>query len=61
MKNKIGNFDEADLRKYYTPAQGKDDETVIIASRSLQIGRILQAWTKTAYPSGLNIEPAAED
>ena len=24
LKNKMGNFDEADLHKYYAPAQGKD-------------------------------------
>ena len=34
LKNKMGNFDEADLQKSYAQAQVKDDETVNIASRS---------------------------
>ena len=36
LKNKIGNFDDANLQKDYARAQGKDDETVTIASRSCQ-------------------------
>ena len=34
LKNKMGNFDEADLQKAYAQAQVKDDETVNLASRS---------------------------
>ena len=26
LKNKMGNFDEADLQKAYTPTQGKDEK-----------------------------------
>ena len=58
LKKKMGNFDEADLQKSYTREQDKDDETVTIVSRSCQIGRKLQAQTKTAPPSGFNIVPA---
>ena len=36
LNKKMGGFDEADLRKAYSRAQVKDDETVIISSRSLQ-------------------------
>ena len=43
----MGKFDEADLQKTYSQAQVKDDETVAIASRSLQIGRKIHARTKT--------------
>ena len=53
----MGNIDEADLQKAYTRVQGKDDETVTIASRSRQIGRNLQIQTKIAPPPGLNIAP----
>ena len=34
LKNKMGNFDDADLHKYYVRAQDKYDEIVTIASRS---------------------------
>ena len=34
LKNKIGNFYEADLHKAYDWAPGKDNETVIITSAS---------------------------
>ena len=34
LKNKIGNFDEAELQKPYAQVQGKYDETVNIVSRS---------------------------
>ena len=57
LKNKLGNFDEADIQKSYAWAQGKDDETVTIASRSNHIGKKLQAQTKTASLTGLNIAP----
>ena len=57
LKNKIRNFDEADIQKAHTPAQGKDYETVTISSRSLQIGRKLQTRTKAAPPPGFNISP----
>ena len=53
----MGNFDEADLQKFYAQSQGKDDETVTIASRSRHIGRKFQAHSKTASPLGLNISP----
>ena len=33
----MGNFDKADLRKTCAQLQGKDDETVTIASISLHI------------------------
>ena len=58
LKNKMGNFDGTDIQKSYTQAQGKDDETVKIASRSRRIGRKPQAWKKTASTPGLNIVPA---
>ena len=32
LKYKMGNFDEADLQKVYAQTQGKDDETITIAS-----------------------------
>ena len=57
LKNKIGNFDKADLQKSYAWSQGKDNETVIISIRSRQIGRKLQARTETASPTGINIAP----
>ena len=56
----MGNIDEADLQKAYTRVQGKDDETVTIASISHQIGRKLQTRTKTAPPPGFNITPAKD-
>ena len=55
MKKKMGNFYVADLQKSYARSQGKDYEIVTIASISRQIGRKLQAWTKTAPPPGFNI------
>ena len=58
MKNKISNFDEADLQKSYAWAQGKDEKTVTIAGRSHHIGKKFQARTKTMSPQGLNIAPA---
>ena len=58
LRKKIGNFDKADLQKYYTRAQDKDDEIVTIASRSRQIRRKLQKCTNTAPPSGFNISQA---
>ena len=33
LNNKMINFDEADFQKNYAQAQGKDNETVTIASR----------------------------
>ena len=60
LNNNMGNFDEADLQKYYAWALGKDDETLTIASISRQIGRKLQARTNKAYPPGLNIAPSKE-
>ena len=54
----MGNFDEVDLQKSYTWAQGKDDETVAIASISHRIGSKIQALKNTAPPSGFNIEQA---
>ena len=60
LKNKIGNFDEADLQKAYARAQGKDDEMVTIVSRSRQIGRKLQAQTGIAPPPCLNIAPSED-
>ena len=56
----MGNFDETDLQKAYAWAQGNYNETVTIARRSRQMGRKLQAWTKTAYPTGLNIAPSED-
>ena len=35
-------------------------KNVTIASRSRQIGKKLQTWTKTAPPPGLNIEPSKD-
>ena len=57
LKNKTSNFDEADIQKSYSQSQGKGDEIFTIASRSHQIGRELQAQTKTASPPDLNIAP----
>ena len=57
LKNKMGNFDEADLQKAYVQAQGKYNEAVTIASRSRQIGRKLQERTKTASPPDFNTSP----
>ena len=53
-------FDKADLQKAYARAQGKYDETVIIKSRSRQIGRKLKTWIQTAPPTGFNISPAKD-
>ena len=53
----MGNIGEADLQKAYARVQGKDDETVIIASISRHIGNKLQAKKKTLPPPGFNIEP----
>ena len=58
LKNKIGNFDEADLQKYYARAQGKYNETVTIAIRSLQIGKKLQAQTNTEPSPVYNTAPS---
>ena len=60
LHNKMGNFNEADLQKSYTRAQGKDDETLTIENRSRQIGKKMQARKKTASPPGLNISPPEE-
>ena len=60
LKNKMVNFDDEDLQKAYAWAQGKDDETVTIASRSRQIVRKLQAQTKTVPLPGFNISPAED-
>ena len=57
LKNKISNFDEADLHQYYAQAQSKDYETVTIASKSRQIGSKIKAQTKIAPPPGFNISP----
>ena len=56
----MGNFDEADPHKSYARAQGKDDETVNITSRSSQIGRKLHARTNKASPPDINISPAED-
>ena len=45
LKNKMGNFDEADIHQTYSQSQGKDDETLTIASRLCQIGKKIQAQT----------------
>ena len=58
LKNKMGNFDEAGLHRAYSQAQGKDDKTVTIASRSRQIERKIQARTNIAYTPGFIISPA---
>ena len=58
LKNKMGRFDEACIRKSYARVQGKYAETVTFASIKHQIGRKLQARTKTSSPSGFNIAPA---
>ena len=60
LKDKMGNFDESDLQKYYAPAQGKDYKLVTIASRSRQIGRKLQARTRKASTPSFNIAPETE-
>ena len=57
-KSKMDNFDEADIQKSCAWTQVKDYEILTIASRSLQIGRKLQARTKTTSPPVLNIESA---
>ena len=57
LKNKMGKFDDAYIKKSYTQAQGKDNKSVTIAIRSFQIGMKLQARTKRVYPSGINIVP----
>ena len=53
----MGYFDEVDLQKAYVRAQGKDKEMVNIERRWRQIGRKLQAQTKTAPSPGFNIAP----
>ena len=58
LKKKMKNLYEADLQKSYAQAQGKDDETVTIASISRQIVRKIKAWTKIDPPLGFNIAPA---
>ena len=55
LKNKMGNFHEANFQKSYAQAQGKYDKTVNIASRSRQIGRKLKGRKNTESPPGLNI------
>ena len=55
LKNKMGDFDEADLQKAYAQSQGKGDETLTIASISHQIGSKFQAQTKIASHPGLKI------
>ena len=60
LKNKMGNFDEADLHKAYAQDKGKDYETVTISSISRQIGRKPQAQTNTAPPPGFNIAPSED-
>ena len=60
LKNKMENFDEADLRKVYAWTHGNEDETVNIASRSRQIRKRLQKQTKTAYLPGLNLAPTKD-
>ena len=42
LKNRMENFDEADLQKAFAREQGKYDETVTIESRSHHIGRKLK-------------------
>ena len=53
LKNKMRNFDKADLQKYYARAQVKYDETVTIA-------RKIQSQTNTAPPPGFNIASVEE-
>ena len=60
LKNKMGNFDEADIQKSYTQAQGKDDETVTLASRSRKIYRKLKSRTNTASSPGVDIAPSED-
>ena len=55
LKNKIGNFYEEYLQKYYGWSQVKDDETLNIAGRSRQIGSKIQVRTKTVSPPVFNI------
>ena len=50
----MGNFDEADLLGAYERAQGRYYETVIIASRSRNIGTKLKARKNTAPLPGFN-------
>ena len=47
-------FDDANLQKPYEHTQGKYDETVIIASRSRNIGTKLKARKNTAPLPGFN-------
>ena len=54
----MGDFDGADIQKSYALAQGKDAETVTIASRLHHIARKLQSQTKTVPPPDFNIAPA---
>ena len=56
----MGNVDEADLKKAYARAQGKDDDMVTIASRSQQIRRKPHLRKKTDNPKDLNIAPDEE-
>ena len=58
LKNQMGPFDEADIQKYYARVQVKDDETIIIESRSHKIGRNLQALVKIAFPQGIDKAPS---
>ena len=58
LKKKMGKYDKADLKKAYAWAQGKNDETVTITSRSRQRGRKIQAWINTEHLPGFNIAPA---
>ena len=60
LENKMGNFDEADLQKSCAQLQGKDDETVTIANKSLQIGRKLCRQENTVSLPGLNTSPSKD-
>ena len=57
LKNEMEIFDETDLQKSYAKPQGKDDETVIIASRSHHIGRKIKELTNTLPLPGFNSTP----
>ena len=53
----MGTFDEADIKKSYACAQGKDDETVTIVSRSHHTRRKFKAMLNDWSPPGIYIAP----
>ena len=55
LNNQMITFDEADIQNVCADAQGKDYETVTIASRSHNKRRKLQAQANTASPLGIDI------